>query len=108
MRAYGDVVAGREDGAPAPLFGSETSSGVSRRTAQLPTSFEVAPVVVAYLRAVGGESFVPRELEALLPAASADVSPPRAREAVMLVAAVVLVFVAALAVALALLPRALS
>jgi hypothetical protein len=108
MRAYGDVVAGREDGAPAPLFGSETTSGVSRRSAQLPTSFEVAPVVVAYLREVGGESFVPRELEALLPAPTAVAEPPRARETVMLVAAVVLLFVAALAVALALLPRALS
>ena len=106
MRAYGDVVAGREDGAPQPLFGSETTSGVSRRSAQLPTSFEVAPVVVAYLREVGGESFVPRELEALLPAAVPE--PSRARETVMLVAAVVLLFVAALAVALALLPRALS
>lgn len=105
MRAYGDVVAGHDDGA-APLFGSETASGVSRRSAQLPTSFEVAPVVVAYLRQVGGESLVPRELEALLPAEAA--APPRARETVMLVAAVVLLFVAALAVALVLLPRALS
>jgi len=107
VRAYGDVVAGHEDRAE-PLFGSETASGVSRRSAQLPTSFEVAPVVVAYLRQVGGESFVPRELEALLPAATAVAEPPRARETVILIAAVVLLFVAALAVALALLPRALS
>ncbi len=106
--AYGDVVAELEHVTPEPLFASEPLTGVSRRTAPLPTSFEVAPVVVAYLRQMGGESFIPRELEALLTPPVSAAAPSRSRETVILVALAVLLFIAAFAVAFALLPAALS
>lgn len=86
-----------------PLFASEPLTGVSRRCAPMPTSLEVAPVVVAYLRQQG-DSFIPPEIEALLPTPEA---PPRSRETLLLVAFAVLLFIAAFAVAFALLPRAL-
>lgn len=92
---------------PEPLFASEPLTGVSRRTAPLPTSHEVAPVVVAYLRQVAGEP-VPPEIEALLPGGPATVATGRARETVILVALAALLFIAAFAIAFALLPSALS
>lgn len=99
------MVSGLESGRPEPLFASEPVTGVSRRRALLPTSGEVAPVVVAYLRQLGGEALTPHEIEALSPPA---IEPPRSRETVMLVALAVLLFVVAFAVAFALLPFALS
>ncbi len=92
-----------------PLFASEPLTGVSRRCAPLPTSQEVAPVVVAYLRQQG-DRFIPRAIEALLPAEPPvpAPAPSRARETVILVAFAVLLFAAAFAVAFALLPHALE
>lgn len=95
----------RSAGGP-PLFAPEPLTGVSRRRAPLPTSFEVAPVVVAYLRKLGGDALIPPELEALLPAPAA--APARSRETVILVALAVVLFIAAFAIAFALLPRALA
>ena len=105
-RAYGDVVPGLDDRTPLPLFASQPVTGVSRRRATLPTSDEVAPVVVAYLRQVGG-ALAAREIEVLMPAASI-VPAARSRETMLLVGLAVLLFVAAFAVAFALLPIALS
>jgi hypothetical protein len=99
------VVSGLDEWTPEPLFASQPVTGVRRRRATLPTSEEVAPVVVAYLRQVGGDTLPPRELEALLPPSQA---PVRSRETVMLIALAVLLFAAAFAVAFALLPIALS
>jgi hypothetical protein len=91
-----------------PLFASEPLTGVSRRCAPLPSAFEVAPVVVAYLRQQG-QSLAPPELAALLPAMpAAAVAPVRSRETVILVAVSVVLFIAAFAVAFALLPNALG
>jgi hypothetical protein len=92
-----------------PLFANEPLTGVSRRCAPLPTSVEVAPVVVAYLRQQG-DTLIPPAIEALLPA-EAETSPPtpsRSRETMILVAFAVLLFVAAFAVAFAFLPSALE
>jgi hypothetical protein len=97
----------RSAGGP-PHFAPEPLTGVSRRRAPLPSSFEVAPVVVAYLRQLGGDALIPPELEALLPAARAGAAPARSRETVILVALAVVLFIAAFAVAFALLPRALA
>ena len=93
----------------APLFANEPLTGVSRRCAPLPTSEEVAPVVVAYLRQQG-DTFIPRAIEALLPAEPVAAPPvaTRARETLILVAFAVLLFAAAFAVAFAFLPRALE
>jgi hypothetical protein len=92
-----------------PLFANEPLTGVSRRCAPLPTSEEVAPVVVAYLRQQG-DTFIPRAIEALLPAEveAPAPAPARARETVILLAFAVLLFVAAFAIAFAFLPRALD
>lgn len=115
-RAYGDVVGGvasarrgaSERDAPEPLFANEPLTGVSRRCAPMPTSFEVAPVVAAYLRQVG-DAVVPPEIEALLPESTpGHVAQARSRETVILVAVALLLFVAAFAVAFALLPNALD
>jgi hypothetical protein len=98
----------RSAGGP-PHFAPEPLTGVSRRRAPLPSSFEVAPVVVAYLRQLGGDALIPPELEALLPAArAAGAAPARSRETVILIALAVVLFIAAFAVAFALLPRALA
>ena len=94
----------------APLFANEPLTGVSRRCAPLPTSEEVAPVVVAYLRQQG-DTLIPRAIEALLPTeevAAPPVATTRARETLILVAFAVLLFAAAFAVAFAFLPRALD
>lgn len=107
-RAYGEVVAGAPHRTPEPLFASEPLTGVSRRCAPLPTSFEVAPVVAAYLRQVG-EAVVPPQIEALLAESSPAAAPEaRSRETMILVALAVLLFIAAFAVAFAVLPRALG
>lgn len=103
-RAYGEVVAVVQPRAYEPLFASEPLTGVSRRTAPLPTSFEVAPVVAAYLRQ-SGERTVPPEIEALLPE---EPAPAHSRETAILVALVVVLFAAAFVVAFALLPTALG
>lgn len=92
-----------------PLFASEPLTGVSRRCAPLPTSEEVAPVVVAYLRQQG-DTLIPPAIEALLPADPERPlpAPSRSRETVILVAFAVVLFAAAFAVAFAFLPRALE
>ena len=107
-RAYGEVVAGALHRTPEPLFASEPLTGVSRRCAPLPTSFEVAPVVAAYLRQVG-DVVVPPQIEALLAESSPAVAPAaRSRETFVLVVLAVLLFIVAFAVAFAVLPRALG
>ncbi|HEU5057878.1 MAG TPA: hypothetical protein VFU21_15205 [Kofleriaceae bacterium] len=93
-----------EERTPQPMF-DQPVTGVSRRRATLPSAEEVAPVVVAYLRQVGGEPLSPHEIEALLPPPSPA---PRSRETMLLVGLAVLLFLAAFAVAFALLPLALS
>ncbi len=103
-RAYGDVVSGLDDRTPLPLFASQPVTGVSRRRATLPSSDEVAPVVVAYLRQVGAETVAAREIEVLMAAASSATVPARSRDMMLLVGLAVLLFVAAFAVAFALLP----
>lgn len=105
-RAYGDVVPGLDDRTPLPLFTSQPATGVSRRRATLPTSDEVAPVVIAYLRQVGGDALAAREIEVLMPAATTV--PARSRETMILIGLAVLLFLAAFALAFALLPIALS
>ena len=104
------ALANRAADSAEPLFSSEPLTGVSRRCAPLPTSFEVAPVVVAYLRQSGAGALVPPQLEALLPAApvAADTAPSRARETVILLALALALFIAAFAIAFALMPSALS
>lgn len=104
--AYGHVVSGLDDRTPLPLFPSQPVTGVSRRRAPLPTSDEVAPVVVAYLRQVGGDALAAREIEMLMP--TTGTVPARSRETMILVGLAVLLFVAAFALAFALLPIALS
>lgn len=102
------VVARVQHRSGEPLFASEPLTGVSRRCAPLPSAFEVAPVVVAYLRQQG-QLLAPTELAALLPATPAvAVAPARSRETVILVAVSVVLFIAAFAVAFALLPSALG
>lgn len=101
-------MAGLEHRAGEPLFANEPLTGVSRRCAPLPTSLEVAPVVAAYLRQQG-DTFIPPEIEALLPAAAvAAPAPVRSRETVILVAFALILFVTAFAVAFVFLPRAIG
>jgi hypothetical protein len=107
VRVIVGVVASLQHRSGEPLFASEPLTGVSRRCAPLPSAFEVAPVVIAYLRQQG-QSLAPPELAALLPAPAACVAPARSRETVILVAVSVVLFIAAFAVAFALLPNALG
>ena len=101
------MVSALDDRTPQPLFASQPVTGVSRRRATLPSSDEVAPVVVAYLRQVGAEVLAAREIEVLMASTSSPV-PVRSRETMLLVGLAVLLFIAAFAVAFALLPIALS
>lgn len=102
------LVGSVEHRAVEPLFASQLASGVSRRSAPLPTSLEVAPTVAAYLRQVGGEALVPPQLIALLPAPVVVAPPVRSRETVILVALAVLLFIAAFVIAMAVLPASLA
>lgn len=101
-------MAGLDHRSAQPLFANEPLTGVSRRCAPLPTSIEVAPVVAAYLRQQG-DTYLPPQIEALLPAVQSTApATVRSRETVMLIAFALILFVAAFAVAFVLLPRAIG